>query len=90
MEIIERRVFSLMRSLRDEKAILVLHGARQTGKTTALYWWLQEEERRGCQTVYIDLEDPALLSLCESGVEPFIRYLEAKGYHLGNLRCGAR
>lgn len=85
MGIIHRRIFSQMNVLRDEKAILVLHGARQTGKTTALHWWLQEEERRGQQTVYIDLEDPALFSICESGVDAFIRYIEAKGFRLPNL-----
>ncbi|MEN6297604.1 MAG: ATP-binding protein [Rectinema sp.] len=85
MEIIDRRIFPIMRALSDEKAILVLHGARQTGKSTALHWWLQEERNRGRQTLYFDLEDPAMLSLCESGVEAFIRYIEARGYPRQNL-----
>jgi len=85
MEIIDRRIFSNLRALAGEKAILVLHGARQTGKSTTLHWWLHEEEVRGRQPLYFDLEDPAMLSVCESGVDAFIRYLEGKGYALRNL-----
>lgn len=85
MAIFERKFFSEIAKLSGEKAILVLHGARQTGKSTTLCWWLAAEEKKGCDILYMDLEDPAALSVCESGVAEFLRYAAAKGHDTAHL-----
>lgn len=43
MSIIERKLFPEITRLSREKAILILHEARQTGKSTTLRWWLDIE-----------------------------------------------
>ncbi len=85
MAIIERRFFNDISRLSEEKAILVLHGARQTGKSTTLRWWLNDEEKNGRAILYMDLEDPAALSMCEAGVAEFLRYATAKGLDTAHL-----
>ena len=85
MTIVERRFFSDIAKLSGEKAILVLHGARQTGKSTTLHWWLAAEEKKGRDTFYMDLEDPAALAICESGVAEFLRYMQATGHDTSRL-----
>ncbi|MDP2791136.1 MAG: ATP-binding protein [Rectinemataceae bacterium] len=85
MAIIERRFFRDISKLSEEKAILILHGARQTGKSTALRWWVEGEKVKGRDTLYIDLEDPAVLSVCESGVAEFLRYATATGHDTSRL-----
>lgn len=79
MDIISRRFFPEIAAATGERAILVLHGARQTGKSTTLKWWLSGEEGRGRKTLYLDLEDPAMLSLCEAGVDSFLAFARAAG-----------
>ena len=85
MAIIERRFFSDIVKLSEEKAILILHGARQTGKSTTLRWWLDREKEKKRDILYIDLEDPAALSVCESGVTEFLRYAKALGHDIARL-----
>jgi hypothetical protein len=80
MAIIERRFFSDIVKLSEEKAILILHGARQTGKSTTLRWWLDREKAKSRDILFMDLEDPAALSVCESGVAEFLRYAKASGH----------
>lgn len=85
MAIIERRFFRDIVKLSGEKAILILHGARQTGKSTTLRWWLEIEKKKGRDILYMDLEDPAALSVCESGVAEFLRYAAATGHDTARL-----
>jgi predicted AAA+ superfamily ATPase len=85
MAIIERRFFREIENLSREHSILVLHGARQTGKSTTLQWWLEREKENGRDFVYLDLEDPAAFSVCESGVAEFLRYIQALGHDFKRL-----
>lgn len=85
MDIIPRRFFPEIAVATNERAILVLHGARQTGKSTTLKWWLAREGAGGRNTLYVDLEDPAMLSLCDAGVDSFLAYARAGGFAPGNL-----
>ena len=59
--------------------ILVLHGARQVGKTHILYY-LQEKLKKDNQvTFYIDLEDSRYVSILDAGVESFTNLLAEEG-----------
>lgn len=57
--------------------VVVIHGARQTGKTTLLK--LIAETLPPGSYFYFDLEDGRLLALCEQGPESIVGYLRQKG-----------
>ena len=71
------------------KDIIVLHGARQVGKTCILYYLqnLLKEKRQA--THFIDLEDSRYVRILDVGVEEFIRYLSEEGFD-GSKYTGAK
>lgn len=65
--------------------ILVIHGARQTGKSTLLHI-LEDKLKsqfKASNVIYFDLEDQALLDLCNQGVDSVINHLKAVGCDFG-------
>jgi hypothetical protein len=64
--------------------IIVLHGARQVGKTHIMYYLAKILHEKGEQTHFIDLEDGRLREILDKGVEPFISYLKEEGLLSGN------
>jgi uncharacterized protein len=60
--------------------IIVLHGARQVGKTHILYWLNDYLKNKGETTLYIDLEDSRITKILDSGVSEFILYLKEEGF----------
>lgn len=67
--------------------IVVLHGARQVGKTHILYLLQNYFEEEGMVFHYIDLEDSRFVDILDNGVEEFLRYLREKGFNLENFTC---
>ncbi len=59
--------------------ILVLHGARQVGKTSLLYWLNDYLRDKNEITYYIDLEDSRFVRMLDSGHEEFIKHLIEEG-----------
>lgn len=59
--------------------IVVLHGARQVGKTHILYFLAKILQEKGEQTHFIDLEDSRLRAILDNGVRSFISYLKEEG-----------
>lgn len=59
------------------REILVIYGARQTGKTSLLRHLMETRLKRN--TFYLDLELPHLLELCNQGAEPVFQYLKQRG-----------
>jgi len=84
MKIIKRRFFDDISRFSEEQVMPVLHGARQTGKSTALAWWLEAEAQKGRTTMYLDLEDPVILDVCNMGVTEFLRYLRSRNIPLNS------
>lgn len=66
--------------------IIVLHGARQVGKTHILYYLKDILDKQGNSTYYFDLEDSRLLDLLNSGIDNIIAYLAQEGYVMNNLQ----
>lgn len=63
--------------------ILVLHGARQVGKTSILYYLKDQLTASGKQVYYIDLEDSRYLRILDAGVDEFLRHLAEQGHAVG-------
>lgn len=63
--------------------ILVLHGARQVGKTSILYYLKDQLTASGKPVYYIDLEDSRYLRILDAGVDEFLRHLAEQGYNVG-------
>ncbi len=59
--------------------IIVIHGARQTGKTSLLKIIQNELSEKNC--FYFDLEDSRFKSLFEEGIDSVINYLKQKGLY---------
>lgn len=59
--------------------IIVLHGARQVGKTSILYYIENQLNAVGEKTYFIDLEDFRFVNILNAGVEEFIKHLEEEG-----------
>ncbi len=62
--------------------VIVIHGARQVGKTSMLMYFQQQLEAQGERTFYIDLEDSRFVALLDRGVDEFLHYLRGEGYDL--------
>jgi hypothetical protein len=62
------------------KDIIVLHGARQVGKTCILYYLQNLLKEKRLATHFIDLEDSRYVRILDAGVNEFIRYLSEEGF----------
>lgn len=78
-KIIKREIFDKIVPILRRDDIIVLHGARQVGKTFLLYYLKQYLEQGGKTVLYIDLEDSRLKNILDSGVEEFLKYLREEG-----------
>jgi uncharacterized protein len=75
-----RNIYKEIVSYLATSDIIVIHGSRQVGKTTLLK--LIEEfilnKNNSKRVIYMDLEDSALLNLCNKGPEAVLDYIYAK------------
>jgi len=66
--------------------IVVIHGARQVGKTSILMYLQGQLESAGERTYYIDLEDSRFVSTLDKGVDEFVVYLGEQGFELSAFK----
>ena len=69
----------------DTSDIIVIHGARQVGKTSLLMYLQRQLTEQTEQTLYIDLEDSRFVALLDRGVEEFLNYLRGEGFNLSQF-----
>ncbi|MDI6740537.1 MAG: AAA family ATPase, partial [Candidatus Edwardsbacteria bacterium] len=77
----ERTLKSEIAKYLPARDIVVIHGARQVGKTTLLQMIGETLPPAGQH--YLDLEDSRLLAVCEGGPQATIDYLRHKGAYRG-------
>jgi len=65
--------------------IVILHGARQVGKTSIMFYLLDKLKKEKETTFFIDLEDSRLVRILDGGVDEFIKYLQEEGVDFGKL-----
>lgn len=66
--------------------IVVIHGARQVGKTTTLMYLQDHLQKNGFQTIYLDLEDSRLVKMIDQGINEFLLYISEQGYDLNEYK----
>lgn len=79
MPLYKRDVTDEISTYLREDSIIVLHGARQVGKTSILYYLRDTLAKEGERTCYLDLEDSRYLKILDAGVDQFIRHLTEEG-----------
>jgi predicted AAA+ superfamily ATPase len=90
MKIYKRTVTEEIGRFLPTDDIIVIHGARQVGKTSILMLLKDQLQATDEQTFYIDLEDSRFVSLLDKGVDEFIAYLAEQGFNLPALRAAGR
>ncbi len=77
--ILKRTVIDDINKYIHSDDIIVLHGARQVGKTSILYYLINQLTEQGRTTHFIDLEDSRFVRILDSGVKEFMRHLQEEG-----------
>ncbi len=90
MTIYHRTVLDEINRFLHTDDVIIIHGARQVGKTSILLFLQQQLRSAQEQTVYLDLEDSRLVRLLDRGVDEFIAYLGEQGFELPALRTSSR
>lgn len=75
----KRTIYNELKDYLYDDEIIVLHGARQVGKTSLLKYILQENKDIVQNHVLFDLEVAENLELCNRGANHFFEYLEING-----------
>ena len=85
--IYERKLLSNIEDYLDTTDVIVIHGARQVGKTTLMQSIMQRLKTKGLpdNIVYFDLEDFDLLDLCNNGPDPVVGHLKGAGCSFNHL-----
>lgn len=78
-ELYKRTIFNEIKKYLLTDDIVVLHGARQVGKTHLLYFIDSYLKKLNHKTYYIDLEDSRFTAILDKGVDEFLRHLEEEG-----------
>lgn len=76
----KRKIFDKIQPYLGDNTVIVLHGARQVGKTHILYYLRDYLVQKNKKIFYYDLEYPEILSDFNRGVDVFISDLKGKGY----------
>jgi len=79
VQLIHRDILDDIRRFFDTTDVIVVHGARQVGKTCLIRLMEGELRSAGENTHYIDLEDLRMLSVLDEGPESLISYLREGG-----------
>lgn len=83
MQLYKRKIFDKIEPYIGDETVIVLHGARQVGKTHILYYLREWLNKKGKKNFYYDLEYPELLESFNKGVESLISKITDDGYQKG-------
>jgi hypothetical protein len=68
--------------------IIVLHGARQVGKSHILFYLEEQLKSAGKQTYFFDLEDSRFVEILDAGVDAMLNFLRGAGFNLETIKNG--
>lgn len=75
-KLIKRDILDEILKYMDSYDALVLHGARQVGKTHIMYLIQDFLQKRGDKTYFFDLEDILVVDILDAGVEAVLKHLQ--------------
>ena len=78
-DIFKRTVMDEINKFVDSDDVIVLHGARQVGKTCILHYLQDRLKEQGKTTYFIDLEDSRYVRILDAGVDAFLKHLDEEG-----------
>ena len=78
-EIFKRTVMDEINKFIDSDDVIVLHGARQVGKTCILRYLQDRLKEQSKTTYFIDLEDSRYVKILDAGVNAFLKHLDEEG-----------
>ena len=78
--IYKRKIIEDILKFIDLEEIIVLHGARQVGKTHILLWLQEFLKNQKKDVYYIDLEDSRYKRILNDGVDEFVNHLREEGH----------
>jgi len=78
----KRKIIDEIEKYIETEDIVVLHGARQVGKTHILYYLKQEFDKKTIKNLYIDLEDSRFAAILDQGVRSFLNLIKEEGFDL--------
>ena len=79
-KIYKRQIIDEIEKYLPTQDIIVLHGARQVGKTSILTYLKNQLQNQGKKTFYIDLEDSRYIQILEKGVNEFLKLISEQGF----------
>lgn len=80
-KLFKRRIIDEILKYFNTPDILVLHGARQTGKTSILLYLINELNQKRFPHYYVDLEDFRLKEVLDNGPEELVKLLREEGFN---------
>jgi hypothetical protein len=83
--LIKRTMIDEINLFLQTEDIIVIHGARQVGKTSIMFYFKEQLEQSGERTFYIDLEDSRYTTILDRGVNEFLTLLAEEGFNLGEF-----
>lgn len=78
--IYKRKIVDEILKFINLEEIIVLHGARQVGKTHILLWLQAYLKNKKEDVYYIDLEDSRYKKMLDLGVDEFVSHLKGEGH----------
>ncbi len=84
--IFKREIVEEINKYLNTDEIIVLHGARQVGKTSLLYYIENQLNNNGMVTYYIDLEDSRFVRILDKGTDEFMRHVREEGFRIAGLK----
>ncbi|MDD5090477.1 MAG: ATP-binding protein, partial [Candidatus Wallbacteria bacterium] len=82
-----RLVIDKINQYLDTDDVIVLHGARQVGKTSIMLYLADNLKKNGGQVHFIDLEDSRYVRILDAGVQDFMHHIEEEGLNLKKRVC---
>lgn len=85
-ELFKRDISEEIEKYLDSENIIVLHGARQVGKSHILFYLEKFLQNKQKLTKFFDLEDSRFVDLLNDGVDALLIFLKAEGFDLEKIK----
>jgi len=83
---IKRDIFDEIIKYINTDNIIVLHGARQVGKSHIMFYLENYLKNQKLQTYFFDLEDARLVDVLNGGMEEMLQFLQNEGFNLEEMK----